>query len=78
MSLFSKIKNFLGRGASARPPVGDQRGETPAGEAPAALPPSSGRGPDSDSGLKNSIVRGVVEGAARETARKFLEEVLGN
>lgn len=76
MSLFSKIKSLLGRGSSARPPVSDQGEATPVSEPPAIPPHGNGR--DGDSGLKNSIARGAAEGTARETVRKFFEELLGD
>lgn len=66
MSLLNKIKSSLGRRHPVQPPVSDL---------PETSAPDNGRG---DSGLKNSVARGAAEGTARETTRKFFEQLLGD
>lgn len=76
MSLLNKIKNLLSRRRPAQTPDNDHGDGTPVSEVPAA--PALVNSRDEGSGLKNSIARGAAEGAARETVRKFFEELFND
>ncbi|KOT79258.1 hypothetical protein ADK70_31290 [Streptomyces rimosus subsp. pseudoverticillatus] len=76
MPLLSTIKSLVGRRSSAQPPVSDQSDEVPASES--SVPSSSGNGRGKQLELKNSIARGAAEGTARETVRRFFEQLLGD
>ncbi|MET7507098.1 hypothetical protein [Streptomyces albidoflavus] len=75
MSLLDKIKNLLGRRPTEASDSNSGDGNTDDGQArpggtgrPAAPRPEG-------SGLGNSVARGAAEGTARESVRKFLEEL---